>query len=56
MNSRPWPSQASPTGRKQPSGHWELSALLMTSVVALVLSEGSTGCPPSGSKRTAESL
>lgn len=45
MNRRPLESNAKPTGRKQSSGHFELSAFVMMSVRAVVLSDASTGEP-----------
>lgn len=44
-NKRSLESKASPTGRKQSSGHLELSALAKMSVVEVVLSDGATGEP-----------
>jgi hypothetical protein len=45
MNRRPCESNAKPTGRKQLSGHLELSGFVMISVSAVVLSEAATGSP-----------
>jgi hypothetical protein len=45
MNIRPFESSASPTGRKQLSGHCELSWLVMISLVDVVLSGAATGEP-----------
>ncbi len=54
MNSLPWASHARPTGRKQLSGHSEVSGLVMMSIAASVLLWGSTGEP--SAKRSIESL
>ena len=43
--SRPWLSKASPAGRKQWSGHLLLSALMNTSIVAVLLFAAATGSP-----------
>jgi len=45
MNKRSFLSNARPTGRKQFSGHFELSGLIMISVVEVVLSGAATGEP-----------
>lgn len=54
IKSLPWLSQARPTGRKQPFGHFELSWLVMISIAAVVLFAGWTGDPFANS--TTESL
>jgi len=54
MKIRPWESSANPTGRKQSSGHFEVSAFDMISVRAVVLSAAATGEP--AEKATEESL
>ncbi len=45
MNRRPCRSKAIPTGRKQPRGQFELSALTTTSLAAVLLSGAATGSP-----------
>jgi len=45
MKRRPSESKAKPAGRKQLSGHLELSTFVMISVSEFVLSEAATGEP-----------
>lgn len=45
MNNRPALSQASPTGRKQSSGHFELSWLRIIGITAVVLFAAAVGIP-----------
>jgi hypothetical protein len=53
MNSRPCPSNASPTGRKQPAGHALLLALRRMNVWLALLFGGAMGRP--AAKATAKS-